>query len=146
MDISQAIAQQLSTSPALLALVGPRIYVGALPQTLDLAAAGAALTYTILTRPYGHNLGGSDGTSSAHVQFSAWSIDEQDSDQICIAVKALWDGFAGTIGTVQVTACILQDEADLPEPPKAGTDQWIYQVAADYRINHRVSLPASLGA
>ena len=50
----------------------------------------------------------------------------------------------GKISGVEITACWLGNEMDLPTPPIASTDQWTYMIALDYQINHRVPLPSSL--
>ena len=142
MDVREAVYFRLSTSAAITALVGGRIYFGDLPQT----ARYPALSYVVVRRPYGHNLIGADGTSEAYVRISAWSYSEAIADQLTQAVRDLFDGFSGVIGDLVVTASLNQDETDYPEPPKAGTDQWIYRIDADYKISHRISLPASLGA
>jgi len=140
--LRQAVYARLSGSSAITAIVGTRIYFGALPQSAQLPA----LTFWVVTRPHGHNLGGSDGISAARIQVSAWSFAESSSDQLVQAIRDRFDGFTGTINGVTVTASIKQDELDIPHPPKAGTDQWIYETACDYRVNHRITLPASLGA
>ena len=134
--LRQAINYRLANSPAIVALVGPRIYFGALPQTANLLN-GPALTYHVVSRPYGHNLSGVDGTSQARVQISAWSYQEAEARQLIDAVRDRFDGFQGSIGLVVVTASVIENEVDLRQPPKAGTDQWLYHVASDYRVNHR---------
>lgn len=143
--LRQAIAARLLASSGITSLVGSAIYFGALPQTWNLAN-GPALTFLVIGRSGGHVLSGADGTSSARVQFSAWAYSESLADQIIKAVFDRFDGFQGTIGSVQILASLWQNEVDLPASPRAGTDQWIYQIASDYLINHRLSYPASLGA
>jgi hypothetical protein len=142
-SLRQAVYSRLASSPAIAALIGARIHFGALPQSIDLAD-GPALTYMVPSRSYGHVLCGSDGTSSARVQITAHSYRQAASDQLIQAVRDSFQGFVGTIGGLVITACIFDNEVDLPSPPFAGTDQWTYSVAADYQINHRVSLPANL--
>jgi hypothetical protein len=143
LELRQAVYSRLASSPAIAALVGARIHFGALPQSIDLKD-GPALTFAVISRPYGHVLTGSDGTSSARVQITAHSYRQAASDQLIQAVRDSFDGFVGTIGGLVITATIFDNEVDLPSPPFAGTDQWTYAVAADYQINHRVSLPANL--
>ena len=136
--LRQAIYSRLSTSSSLVGLVGSRIYFGALPQT----AARPALVYSVPSRPYGHHLGGADGTSTARVQFNAIAWSEREADQISQAIRQSWDGYRGTIGGVEVLSSISQGDVDLPQPPRAGTDRWTYEIACDYSIKHRVSYPA----
>jgi hypothetical protein len=141
--LREAVYSRLASSTAIAALVSSRIYFAALPQTINLKD-GPALTYAVISRPYGHVLTGADGTSQARVQITAHGYREAVVDQIIQAVRDSFDGFVGSIGGLAVTACILDNEVDLPSPPFAGTDQWSYAIAADYQINHRVSLPNAL--
>jgi hypothetical protein len=142
-QLRQAVYSRLTASPAITALVGPRIYFGALPQTYNVWT-NAAISYGVISRPYGHTLSGADGTSQARVQITAHAASESLCDQITQAVRNSFDGFVGTIAGVQVTACILDNELDISTPPMAGTDQWTYSIASDYQINHRVLLPSAL--
>jgi hypothetical protein len=141
--LRQAVYARLAGSQAITTLVGSRIYFGALPQTSNIWAA-PAITYAVISRPYGHTLVGADGTSQARVQITAHAVSVALCDQISQAVRDSFDGFAGSMSGVKVTACILDNEIDLPTPPVAGTDQWTHSIASDYQINHRVSLPANL--
>lgn len=136
LGLRQAIEYRLLASPAITALVGSRVYFGAVPQTASLAT-GPALTYSVPDRPYGHTLAGPDGTSQARVKFSAWSMLESQSTAIAQAIRDRFQGFAGNISGCVVTASILEDEHHIPNPPRAGTDQWIYEIDTTYRVNHR---------
>lgn len=142
-QLRQAVYARLAGSHAISVLIGSRIYFGALPQSTNLKD-GPALSYAVISRPYGHVLTGSDGTSQARVQITAHAYSQAAVDLITQAVRDCFDGYVGTIEGVPITACILENEIDLPSPPFAGTDQWSYSIASDYQINHRVSLPASL--
>lgn len=139
----QALEARLLASDALAAYVGDNIFYAVLPQKHDLGRDGPALTFLVVSRPMGHDLGGSDGTATARVQFSAWSYREKTSDLITEAIRNLFDGTPQVWGngTVKVMSAIQEDEVDLPEEPRAGSDQWTYQIASDYSIKHRVSLP-----
>lgn len=142
-QLREAVYARLASSPTITALVGSRIHIGALPQTVNLKN-GPALTYAVISRPYGHVLTGSDGTSQARVQITAHAYQQAACDQIIQAVRDSFDGFVGSIGGLVITASFFDSEIDIPSPPFAGTDQWTYSTAADFQINHRVSLPASL--
>jgi hypothetical protein len=140
----QTLRAKLGAIPELTAIVGGAIYVGALPQTHDLGRDGPALTYSISTYPRNHVLAGADGTASARVQFSAWSYQQSKADAIALA---LWDALDGPPanpwagGGVGIMSVSHQDEVDLPEPPKTGSDQWTYQIASEYLIRHRTGTP-----
>lgn len=139
----EALEARLLSSTALAALVDNRIFYAVLPQKLDLGRDGPALTFMVVGRPTGKILTGSDGTATARVQFSAWAYTEKLADQVTEVIRNMFDGIQPVWGngTLIVTGCYQEDEVDLPEQPRAGSDQWTYQIASDYSIKHRVSLP-----
>lgn len=141
----QALTAKLQSISELTAIVGMAIYPGALPVTHLLDRDGPALTYTITGFPRGHDLAGSDGTGTATVQLSAWADQIAESDAIALAIRNAIDGVFNDSswgnGTVVIMFCLHEDEEDLPEPPKEGSDMWIYQIANTYQVRHRVVLP-----
>lgn len=143
----QALYSKLASISELTAIVGPAIYPGALPETHDLGRDGPALTFTVASRPANHQLTGSDGTATASVQLSAWSYQELQSEQIALVLFNALDGLVNDNswgnGTVLVRSCLQDDEIDMPADPKAGSDQWIYQVPSIYKIKHTVVYPTN---
>lgn len=141
----QALTAKLESIEPVTLIVGDAIYPGALPETHDLRRDGPALTYTVLTNPRGHVLSGSDGTSTARVQLSAWSYNLADSDAITQALFAAIDGvFNDTSwgnGTVTIRSCLQEDESDEPEAVETGMDVWIRQIPNIYSIKHTVTIP-----
>ena len=138
-----ALIAKLDSISDLTGIVGSAIYPTAIPETHDLADAGPALTYVIPTNPRGHVLTGSDGTSAARVTLSAWGYSLADVDAITAAVWNALDGIPGAWGD---GSCVImsvshQDETDDHIPPRAGTDQWIYRISSDYRVQYRTGLP-----
>ncbi len=89
-------------------------------------------------RTYGHNHSGADGTSQATVQITTLSATEAVAIAASEVVRNNADGFCGTQSGVQILRCFLGDEADGATPPPDGSDSWIYQVALEYEIAHRV--------
>jgi hypothetical protein len=138
-----ALYARLASSNDLASLVGTRIFYAVLPQTYDLGRHGPAVTFFVVARPMGHHLRGASGVATARVQVSAWAYRESTAEAIAEAVRNLLDGPqpAWGNGTVHILSCYQEDEVDLPEEPRAGTDLWTYQIASDYSILHRVLLP-----
>lgn len=136
----QALVAKVRGIPELLALVGNAVYPDVIPQTHDLGANGPALTYTIVTYPRGQVLSGLDGTGNARVQFSAWSYQKSQSDQIALALLSAlsvvpvanpWGN-----GSIVIKSVTHQDESDQTEKAKDGSDRYIYQIINEYQINH----------
>ena len=144
MTFPEALTAKLNSISEVTAMVASAIYPVALPETHDLGRDGPAISYSILSYPRGHVLGGSDGTATATVQISVWSYQEATSDGI---VLALWNAIDGLPvvpwgdGSVVIRSVVQKDEQDLPEEPKAGMDQWTYHIACVYAISHWVAIP-----
>lgn len=139
----EALVAKLGSIAALTAIVGESIYPTAIPEGHDLGDDGPALTYAIPSNPRGHVLTGSDGTSAAKVRFEATAYLFSDADRITLA---LWDALDGEPdswgdGTCAIKSVSHQDEQDLHQPPRAGSDQWIYRIVSDYRVEYRTGLP-----
>lgn len=147
-DIRQAVYAKLASIAAVNSIVGSAIYPHALPMTHELDRDGPALTYTVTTNVPGHVLTGSDGTSTARVQLSAWAQGTNGVAQVATITSALFNALDGLTevsnwgdGSTEVLSCLKTEEVDLPEPPKAGRDEWIRQVASTYEIKYRVPIP-----
>lgn len=136
--LREAVRSRLLESPGVTDLVDDRVFFGAIPQSARLPA----VTYAVISRTTGHNLRGADGVSASLVQVSVWSTKQADCAALAEAIRDRFDGFQGRFDEVEILSCLLQNEVDLPEPPRASSDSWTYQIAIDYRISHRVSIPS----
>ena len=139
----QALYAKLASISEVSAIVGSAIYPGWLPQTHDLARDGPALTYEIPTDPHGQVLGGSDGTSSAHVKLRGWSYDLSETDPLMLALFNALNGAPGEWGngTCAIMSVTHQDSSDEDVPPRAGTDLWQPTIVDEYLIRYRIPLP-----
>jgi hypothetical protein len=144
-QFEQALVARLLAIPELTAYIGTAIYKTFVPQTHDYGANGPALTYTIPTKPRGHVLGGGDGTATARVQIDAWGYGESTTKLIIQAIgngidTAGWSNIWGN-GSVIIITCIQQDDTDLDEEPKAGTDQVLYHTVTEFSVKFRIPIP-----
>lgn len=96
------------------------------------------MAVSVTKRDYGHNHSGPDGTSQATVQITSLAFTESGAIAISEVVRNNADGFRGLQSGVAILRCFLGDEADGATPPPDGSDSWIYQVALEYEIAHRV--------
>lgn len=137
--IRPAIASLLSAIPDVASLVGSRVYFGAFPQT----AAVPAVAFSLSSRTYGHNLGGSNGVSSGTLEIAVRSYSESIADQIAQAIRDRLDGLHGSYAGADILSILYADESDAPIVARAGSDQWIYLVEVTYDVKHRVSIPTN---
>jgi hypothetical protein len=147
----QALAAKLIGTTGITSLLGtqpssaPAIWNTAIPQTWQLDAGGPALTYNVPTKPFGQVLTGSDGTAAARVTLAAFSYSYGISKQILEAVR---QAIAGPPvnpwgdGSCNIMSVVQQPDVEMPYRPKAGADQWVYQMISEYRIQYRVSIPS----
>lgn len=144
----QAFVAKLNSIAELTAIIGtwqagPAIFYNSVPQTYDYGVNGAALTYLVPTKVRGHVLTGSDGTATPRVQVN---IQGYVYATVKLAIEALWNGIDGPPGQWGDGSCVImsvvqQDDADMPSIPKAGTDQYLYDVMQEYNIKYRVAIP-----
>ncbi len=139
----QALVARLRAIPEITAIVGLAIFKTGIPQTWDFGTQGPALTYVIPEKPMGHVLTGSDGTATATVDLGAWSYNYGTSKRLIEAIANGIDGIPGIWGDgpVIILSVVQHVESDELEPPKAGSDQWVYHVSALYSVKYRVSIP-----
>jgi hypothetical protein len=143
----QALVAKLRSLTALTSIIGSALFKTGIPQTeqWDFGVNGPALTYSVPTKPYGHVLTGSDGTATARVQIDMWGYNEGEVKTAIEIIRQNIDGSGlgqtwGN-GSVIIMGCIQQDDTDADEPPKAGSDQWLYHSLTEYSIKYRLSLP-----
>ena len=145
MTFREILYAKLGSITEVNSVVNGAIYPGVLPETHQLDRDGPALTYTITALPRNHQLTGSDGTATATVQLSAWSLLLSQSDSITLALFNALDGLVNDSswgdGSITIRSCLQDDETDIVEPFKEGSDDWIYQLASVYKIKHTVTYP-----
>ncbi len=133
-ELRESVVGFLNSMTLLTALVGNRIYF----EDPSQLALYPCVVVQVTKRTYGHNLAGPDGTSLATVQITTISGSESSGIAIAEVVRNNMDGFRGFQSPVPILRCLYSDEADTAIPPPTGSDQWIYQVALEYEIAHRV--------
>lgn len=138
--IRQAVLLRLRQSSDLAAIVGDRISSQAVPQLSNLPAA----TLSIPSNSPGRNLDGADGSATATVRVSIWARSQGACDLAAEAVRNRFDGFAGTIGLVDVLGAFVGTMVDLPEAPADKNDRWTYRTLVPLSITYRLPLPNQL--
>ena len=150
--IEQALVARIKAIPEVVALLGtatgstsPAIFKSGVPQTYDYGVNGPALTYSFPDKPMGHVLTGSDGTAAGTAELVVSSYSYGTSKVI---IEKLFNGLDGPPvetswgdGSCEIITVTSQGDSDIPIPPKAGTDQWIYAIMTMYRIQYRVTIP-----
>jgi hypothetical protein len=144
----RALRFKLGSIDGLAAIVGNRIYPGLLPRNYDLLRDGPSVTFSVEKERgrnvvgVGHVLSGSDGTTLARVQVSAWAAAYSAADEIGEVLFAALDGLvlANWYG-IDILSCVREQQVDLPEAPTTGSVPVIYQIANEFQVRYRVAIP-----
>lgn len=132
MSIEASIYSYLTSQASITNLVSTRVYPVALPENPTLPA----IRYTLISSPHEHNLEGLS-LKRARVQFDCWSEDHSETIDIAAALLSLLDTFQGTMGTVDVVYCTVENEFDFAEPPSGGETNWTYRKTSDFIFRYR---------
>ncbi len=124
--VEQMLVKQLEATSGVTALVGTRIYPQAAPQ----GTTADYVTYELVTGRPVQDHGGSGGLHRARVSFLCHAATYANAKAVATAIRAVLDGFRGTMQGVSVGACLLEMEAD------AGFDDEtrMHVVAVDFRM------------
>lgn len=137
-DFRKALRKHLIETPEIAALFGIRIFHKKIPQAGKLPA----IVYQIIADSPGRNLSGSDGTSTARVQLSLYSLNDSDVIRGAEVLRQRQDGYTGLLGSlIDVTGAVLVAAMDAYEEPDNGSDDGTFGVVLDFRYHYRVSKP-----
>lgn len=136
--LREAVFALLSDSAELTAVVGPRVFHGRIPQR----SSFPAVVFTLPSSDHGVNLGGGDGTATATVQIDCWASRPDQSEDAAEAVRMAFHGRRGTVGTVDLLRCLVEDVGATVERSGTGLDDWTYRHILMIDATHRVRIPA----
>lgn len=138
MAILQSIRTRLLSQTAVTDIVGTRIH----PQWRPQDGALAAITLQRISEDHVHNLEGGAGLARPRIQVDCWSSKYSEAQSLGEAVREALQGFTGTVDSVTIHSCLLDNRADLFEPPKDGSDKGIYHIALDFQLIYGESIPS----
>ena len=110
MTIKEAIYSILSGDAPLVALVGGRITPGG-----DPARGVAAVTYHMISSVRTHTMDGPDTLVTPTLQVNSYGASDLDAENVAEAVRAVLDGFSGTVGTVAISYIAMNDQGDIDD-------------------------------
>lgn len=108
MTIEAGIYAYLIANSGVFALVGTRIYPQVIPQDAEMPA----MAYQRISGPRDHSHSGPSGLVVARMQLTCMAASYDGAKALGEAVRAAMDGYSGTMGTVTVDACLLDNEID----------------------------------
>jgi Protein of unknown function (DUF3168) len=137
-SLRSAVVAALKANPRVSALIGARIFPGIVPQSQP----KPALTVRLLSDVPGYNLSGSDGTSTARVEFTAVSKLLRDDASLADAIRNAFNWLSNTtLGGLPILLCFLDPEADDFTDPGDGTGRADIRTQITYLIRYRRPAP-----
>lgn len=139
-----ALVAALKADPAVVAIVGDRVFPGIVPQTVSLPAIAYQVVSLARNRP--RDLAGRNLIPSARIQISALSRSLSECEAAIEAVRQAIDAFRGDLGGAGLTVVdtIAIDERDLHEDVGDATARPIFRTVADYLVRFREPRPIRL--
>jgi len=141
--IEDAIRTYLLTQSPITTLVGTdasgmaRIYA----QDRQQGVTGDCIVMDRLGSDHLHNLEKAGGTVEAIFEFDCISTTYAGAKALANALRGELQGFRGTISTIAVHWCLLDDDSDDYDPPADGSTKGTYHVIQTYRIQYLESIP-----
>lgn len=132
MIIEQAFLTELMETSALTALISNRAYYVKAPIDVALPYLVIHSISQIPRTPY---FASATGKNASRIQLSVFATTYTSCKAIVATIKAVFDGFSGTMGTagVVVGACFLENEYDLPFED---SPLQLYGIGVDYIVHY----------
>lgn len=108
MTIEAGLNTHLLADSNVTGLVGARIYPLKAPQDADLPA----IAYQKISGPRDETQSGPSGLVEARMQITCLGSTYSEAKSVAEVVRGSIDGFSGTMGSVSVGACHLDNEID----------------------------------
>lgn len=136
--IVKAFQTYLESISGITAKVSTRIYPHHLPKT---PKTYPVITHQLVDNDHLHHIGSASGSSTARIQVDCWGQTMADVETLAEAVRAALQGYSGAMGAITVSFVQLAGERDLHEPPKEGSNQWLYRRSMDFQVKYKESVP-----
>jgi hypothetical protein len=139
LDLRAAAYALALGSPALAALIGPRLFPGHTPQ----GSTYPQVCYRQVSRTRLGALDGPPGMGRSRLAFVCYGTRAADAIATAAALRGLFDGLQTTVatpaGSLRITAAQVDDEADGYELAQADSDAGYYRVDLDVFFNHALA-------
>lgn len=128
----EAVKRQLGDDRDIVEIVEDRIY----PEQMTQGSVLPAIVYSRISSPRLGIMGGPGGGVGPRLQLNMYANTYRKAKELADYVRLCLDGRNGRWGDVDIEACILDDEGDLPPFQLAGNSKVIYGIRHDYILWH----------
>jgi len=138
--ITKAVQSFLSNQSTITAIVSTRIYphhISGKPNPTY-----PALTHQLKGNNHQDILSGGAGYSIARIAIDCWATHPGTIETLAEAVRLKMQGYSGLMGATQVDRANLVNEFDMDEPPKDGSNQWLYRRVMEFSLRYQEAVPS----
>lgn len=132
-DIETALYSRLTGDAGVFAIIGARMFPHRVPQQSN---QFPCIVYDRTSGEHIRSLAGSSGAAWPRYQLQCWALSYSEAKALGEAVRSALDGFSGTVGTVVINSCLLEDDSDTVEIPPGKDEQRRWAVEQVYKIWH----------
>jgi hypothetical protein len=111
-SIRGAIFGRLSAWPALVDLVGSRVWPNVLPEDPDFPA----VVYQRISTARVHTHDSAGGLATTRIQFTCYGTSGDQAEEVADQVRAALDGLRGTFSGTRIDAALSQNELSGLDP------------------------------
>lgn len=135
-DLRSALYKSLANDPAIVAVVGSRVYPTFLPQT----GKHPCVVFTVISDVRAKGLSGTLGAATARVQFDLRAYRLSDAVALKEALRLKWEGYRGEMQGLEVLWAEPVSEHDFARDPEDASDDRPVVIEVDYFFKYRQSL------
>lgn len=136
-DIEQALYSRLKNDAGVFGEVGLRIY----PQVIPDDASMPAVAYSRVGGEHIRSLTGSSMAANPRYELICWADTLTGAKAVAEQVRDCLDGYSGTIDSVTIHACVLENDSDLLQQQAGADAQRHYGIEMTFNIWHSESDP-----
>lgn len=131
----------ITGSTVITGLVSDRVY----PNSIPAGKTYPCVTFNRIGTEQPHHLTAAATIQQATIQFDCWGQGKggySSAATIAEAIRDRMDGYRGSMGSVTVKTCHLQDQRDDYEAPTDGDTIGYHRVSMDFLLWYSVSAPS----
>lgn len=137
MTLEEGLVSYLNSIAGITAQAGTRVYPAPAPEDATYPLIVYQRISTVRVRSM---LGGSQ-LAKARLQINAHAQTYAAAKTLADEIRNALDDYAGTMGTVNVSGCFLEDDADMPDVSPDLLGNRLYGVRMDFLIGYQETVP-----
>lgn len=137
-DLSEELQARLHDSATVRNKTGGRIR----PLVIEPEEKLPAIAYSTVDSESWTHLGGASGEAQTRVQFDCYGRTRREANEVADTVIDCLHTFTGTLTTITVVDCVLDNKYDRIDPPAKGSTAWRHRRVIDFLVTHSEATPS----